>query len=127
MSLPTTFRPLLKAADTQIALALDGEAFRGLDVFQVDAAEGGFQAGDDLDQLVRVGFVDFDVEDIQAGELLEQHRLAFHDRLGSQRTDVAQAQHRGAVGDHADQVATGGVTSCCWALSTSRLIRTPTS
>ncbi|KAG0923617.1 hypothetical protein G6F31_019436 [Rhizopus arrhizus] len=41
---------------------------------------------------------------------IRQHRLAFHDRLGSQRTDVAQAQHRGAVGDHADQVATGGVT-----------------
>ncbi|MNS27509.1 hypothetical protein D3C72_594610 [compost metagenome] len=90
-------------------LALDREAFRGLDVFQVDAAEGGFQAGDDLDQLVRVGFVDFDVEDIQAGELLEQHRLAFHDRLGGQRADVAQAQHRGAVGDHADQVAARGV------------------
>ncbi|CUJ69269.1 Uncharacterised protein [Achromobacter xylosoxidans] len=90
-------------------LTLDGEAFRRLDVFQVDAAEGGFQAGDDLDQLVRVGLVDLDVEHVQPGELLEQHRLAFHHRLGGQRADVAQAQHRGAVGDHAHQVAARGV------------------
>ncbi|CUI72341.1 Uncharacterised protein [Achromobacter xylosoxidans] len=90
-------------------LALDGEAFRRLDVFQVDAAEGGFQAGDDLDQLVRVGLVDLDVEHVQPGEFLEQHRLAFHHRLGGQGTDIAQAQHRGAVGDHAHQVAAAGV------------------
>ena len=90
-------------------LALDGEAFRGLDVFEVDAAEGGFQAGNDLDQLVRVGLVDFDVEDIQAGELLEQYRLAFHHRLGGERADVAQTQHGGAVGDHAHEVAARGV------------------
>src|SRR5690606_23127963 len=79
-----------------------------LDVFEVDAAEGRLQAGDDLDQLVGVGLVDLDVEDVQAGELLEQHRLAFHDRLGGQRADVAQAQHRRAVGDHAHQVAARG-------------------
>ena len=31
------------------------------------------------------GFVDFDVEDVDAGELLEQHRLAFHHRLRGKR------------------------------------------
>ncbi|ETH82474.1 hypothetical protein L559_1027 [Bordetella pertussis STO1-CHOC-0017] len=90
-------------------LALDREALRRLDVFQVDAAEGGFQPGDDLHQLVRVGLVDLDVEHVQPGELLEQHRLAFHHRLGGQRADVAQPQHRRAVGDHAHQVAPPGV------------------
>jgi hypothetical protein len=35
-------------------LALDDEALRRLDVFQVDAAEGRLQRGDDVDQLVRV-------------------------------------------------------------------------
>src|SRR5262249_45537150 len=34
---------------------------------------------------------------------------AFHDRLRGERSDVAQTQHRGAVGDHADEVALGGV------------------
>ena len=88
--------------------ALDHEAFRRLDVLQVDAAEARLQAGDDLDQLFRVGFVDLDVEDVDAGELLEQHALAFHDRLRGQRTDVAQAEHGGAVGDDCHQVAARG-------------------
>ena len=90
-------------------LALDVEAVGGLDVFEVDAAEGGFHGRDDLDQTVRILFVEFDVEHVDAGELLEQHALAFHHRLAGQRADVAQAQHGGAVGDHADQVAARGV------------------
>ncbi len=89
-------------------LALHDEALRRLDVFQVDAAEGRLQRGDDVDQLVRVVFIDFDVEHIDTGKLLEQHALAFHHRLAGQRADVAQAQHGGAVGDHGHQVATGG-------------------
>ena len=90
-------------------LALDVEALRRLDVFEVDAAERRLERGDDVDQLVRVGLVDLDVEHVDAGELLEQHALAFHHRLRRQRADIAQAQHRGAVGDHADQVAARGV------------------
>jgi hypothetical protein len=35
-------------------LALDVEAVRRLDVFEVDAAEGGLQRGDHVDQLVQV-------------------------------------------------------------------------
>ena len=88
---------------------LDVEALRRLDVFEVDAAEGRLQRRHDLDQLVRVLLVDFDVEDIDAGELLEQHGLAFHHRLGRERTDVAEPEHGGAVGDDGDQIAAGGV------------------
>ena len=51
--------------------------------------------------------VDLDVEDVDAGELLEQDGLALHHRLGGERADGAQAQHRGAVGDHADEIARG--------------------
>src|SRR5690606_31350136 len=90
-------------------LLFDVEAFRRLDVFEVDAAEGGLQACDDVHQLVRILLVDFDVEDVQAGEFLEQHGLAFHHGLGGQGADVAQAQDGRAVGDHADQVAAPGV------------------
>ena len=86
-------------------LLLDVEALRRLDVLKVDAAEGGLQRRDHVDQLVGVRLVDFQVEHVDAGKLLEQYGLAFHHRLGSQRADVAQAQHRGAVGDDADQVA----------------------
>ena len=90
-------------------LALDVEAVGRLDVFEVDAAEGRFERGDDVDQLVEVLLVDLDVEHVDAGELLEQHALAFHHRLGRQRADVAQAQHGRAVGDHGHQVAARGV------------------
>ncbi len=88
---------------------LDIKAVRGFDVFEVDAAEGGLQRGDDFDQPFRVFFVDFKVEDVDVGELFEQHALAFHHRLGRQRPDVAQAQHRRAVGDDGHQVAAAGV------------------
>ena len=55
------------------------------------------------------GRVDLDVEDVDAGEFLEQHRLAFHHRLGGERADIAEAEHGRAVGDHADQVGAAGV------------------
>ncbi len=84
---------------------LDVKAVRGLDVFEVDAAEGGLERGDQVDQLVEVLFAHLDVEHVDAGELLEQHPLAFHHRLRGQRPDVAEPEHRGPVGDHGDQVA----------------------
>ena len=90
--------------------ALDDEALRRLDVFKVDAAKGGLKAGDDLDQLVGILFVDLDIEDIDAGKLLEQNRLALHHRLGSQRPDIAQPEDGGAICDHPDEVTAGGVT-----------------
>ena len=87
--------------------ALHLEAFGGLDVFEVDAAKRRLQRGDDLDQTIRIGFVQLQIEHVDAGEFLEQHRLAFHHRLGGQRADVAQTQDRAAVGDHRDQIAAG--------------------
>ena len=59
--------------------------------------------------LRRVLRVDLEVEDVDVGELLEQAGLALHHRLAGERADVAQPQHRGAVGDHRDQVAARGV------------------
>ena len=50
---------------------------------------------------------DLDVEDVDAGELLEQDRLAFHHRLGGERADGAEAEHGGAVGDDGDEVLRG--------------------
>ena len=88
---------------------LDVEAVRRLDVLEVDAAEGRLERGDEVDQLVEVLLVDLDVEDVDAGELLEQHALAFHHRLGGERADVAEAEDGGAVGDDGHQVAARGV------------------
>ena len=41
-------------------------------------------------------------------ELLEQHRLALHDRHRGLRADVAEPEHGGAVGDDRDRVALDG-------------------
>jgi len=46
---------------------------------------------------------------VNASEALEKDTLALHHRLAGQCTDVAQAEHRGAVGDNRHQVATVGV------------------
>ena len=46
-----------------------------------------------------------------AGELLEQAALALHDRLGGERADVAEAEHRRAVRDHGHEVGAAGVES----------------
>ena len=87
----------------------DVEALRRLDVFQVDAAEGRLQNLAGADDLLRIFGVQLDIEHVDIGEALEEDRLAFHHRLAGQRADIAQAEHGGAVGDHADQVALGGV------------------
>ena len=49
--------------------------------------------------------VEADREGVDAGELLEQQRLALHHRQGGLRADVAEAEHGGAVGDDGDGVA----------------------
>ena len=87
-----------------LQLRLDLEAFRRLDVLEVDAAEGRLQRRDDLDHAVDLVRVDLDVEHVDAGEFLEQDRLAFHHRLGGERADIAEAEHGGAVGDDGDEV-----------------------
>jgi hypothetical protein len=88
--------------------ALHIEAFRGLDVLQIDATETGFQAGNDVDQFVGIALADLEVEDVDTRELLEQYPFTFHHWLGRQRPDRTQTQYRGAVADHRDQVAARG-------------------
>jgi len=40
---------------------------------------------------------------------LNRQPLAFHHRLGGERAAIAEAEHGGAVGDNADQIALGGI------------------
>ena len=94
----------------QLAQALlDDEALRRLDVLEVDAAEGRRQVAHAVDDRVRVLGADLEVEGVDVGEALEQHRLAFHHRLRGDGAAVAEAEDRGAVRDHRDEVALGGV------------------
>jgi len=88
---------------------LDGETLGRFDVLEIDATEGGFHHLDGLDEFVGIGFVEFDVEDVDVGEALEQDALPFHDRFRRLRADVAQSEHGGAVRDDADEIALGRV------------------
>ena len=62
-----------------------------------------------LDESLRLLLRDLDVEDVDAGELLEQDGFALHHRFGGQRSDVAEPEHSRPVGDDAHEVASSGV------------------
>jgi hypothetical protein len=83
---------------------LDLEAARGGDVLEVDAAEARRDQLHRLDDLVGVVGVERDREGIDLRELLEQHRLALHDRHRRLGADVAEAEDGAAVGDDRDGV-----------------------
>ena len=84
---------------------LDDEALRRLDVLEVDAAPAGAEIAHAIDELVGIFGGDFEIDGIDVGEALEQHRLAFHHGLGRQRAAVAEAEDGGAVGDDGDEIA----------------------
>ena len=87
----------------------DDEAFRGLDVFEVDAAEGGFQSFHHADELTGSGGLQAEVVHVHVGEDLEEHALAFHDGLAGLRADVAEAENGGTVGHDSHEVGTAGI------------------
>ena len=94
-------------------LRLDDETFGRLDVLKIDAAERRLHGGDHVDELVGIVFGELDVEHVDVGEFLEEAGLAFHHGLAGERADVAEAQHRGAVGDDRDEIAARGEVRAC--------------
>ena len=95
---------------------LDGEARGRADVFEVDAAERGFEAGDGLDHLVRIGAAvllehaaDAERHGVDVREALEEDGFALHDGESGLRADVAEPEHGRAVADHGHGVAASGV------------------
>ena len=50
---------------------LNVKTFGRFDVFQVDAAESRLQRSDGINQFIRIGFVDFDIEYIDTGKFFE--------------------------------------------------------
>ena len=83
---------------------LDHEAFRRLDVLQVDAAEAGEEAHR-VHHVIDILRVDLQVDAVDVGEALEQRDLALHHRLRRHRAEIAQPQHSGAVRHHRHHVA----------------------
>ncbi len=89
------------------------KAIGRFDVFEVDRTKGRFERTNDLGQFIRIGFVQFDVETVDVRELLKEDGLAFHNRLGRQCADIAEAQNRRAVRHNTNKVAARGISACC--------------
>ena len=90
-------------------LVFDDEAFRGLDVLKVDAAEGGGHHLHRADDFLGVLGVEADRHGVYPCEPLEQYGFAFHDRQPGTGTDGAEAQDGSAVGDYCHQIALGSI------------------
>src|SRR5581483_12473929 len=87
----------------------DVKAIGSLDVFEVDSAERGFEQLAELDDLVGIVAVDFDIEDVDIGEAFEEDGLTFHDGFAREGSDVAEAEDGGAVAEDGDEIAASGV------------------
>src|SRR3546814_8087741 len=70
----------------------DDEAIGRGDIFEVDAAKARREQLDRLDETLRIFGVDLEIDRIDVGEPLEQHRLAFHHRLRCQRAEIAEPE-----------------------------------
>ena len=92
-----------------LQLFLNLEALWGLDVFEIDAAEGGLHQLACTYDFFGVEGVQLDIEDVDVGEAFEQNALALHHGLAGGGADVAEPEHGGAVGDHGHEVALGRV------------------
>ena len=88
---------------------LDDEAVGRGDVLEVDPAEARLEQFDASMNRCASSVVDLDVDRVDVGEALEQHRLAFHHRLRRERAEIAEAEDRGAVGDDRDEIALGRI------------------
>ena len=88
---------------------LDVEAFRSLDILQIDATEGRCNAFNGLAELFRIFLVDLNVEDVDATIDLEEQSLTLHDGFAAHGTNVAQAQHGSTIADDSYQIALGGI------------------
>ncbi len=84
--------------------ALDLEATRSRDVLEVDSTEDGRDGDDRADDLVHILGGQADRPGVDVRELLEQHRLALHDRKRRLGADVAEAEDSRTVGHHRDGV-----------------------
>jgi len=62
-----------------------------------------------IDEFVDIAGVDLEINRIDVGKAFEERRLALHHRLCRERPEIAEAEDRGAVGNHRDEIALRGV------------------
>ena len=85
------------------------KAFRGLDVFEVNTAEGGAHQFHKFHDFCGVPRVHADGEGIDIAKRFEQQGFSFHNGHGGGSADISQPKHGGSVGNDADEVGMIGV------------------
>ena len=91
----------------QTALYL--EALRRLYIFKIDTAEGRSKSLYNLNKLLGILFVDFNVETVETGKNLKQKSFSFHNRLAGESAYITEAENCGSVGNHSHEIALVGV------------------
>src|SRR5699024_3721071 len=91
-----------------LQLPLDLKAAGGGDVLQIDAAKGARNVIDRLHKGVHVLGVHTQGHRVHIAKGLEEYAFALHHRHTGLRADVAQTQHRAAVGDDCRHVPQAG-------------------
>ena len=110
---------IVKHRDVHLLLQrlFDDEAFRCLDILEVDTAEGRAKEADGVDEGVRIFGIHFQIDGIHVCEPFEENRFALHDRFRAQRAEVSETENRGPVRNHRDEVAFARVViGCLWVL-----------
>src|SRR5690625_7750236 len=70
---------------------LDLKTLWRLDIFKIDATPGVSNARHRVDERLRTFCIDLNIHRVDTGKALEQHALAFHDRLARQGSVIVQA------------------------------------
>ena len=80
------------------------------DILQINAAEGGGQIADCLNDLLSILGIQTDGKGIHAAELFKEDTLALHNGHSGLRPDIAQTKYRTAIGNHGHQVTLCRIT-----------------
>ena len=91
-----------------LQLRFDLKAPGRRDILQIDSAEGTGDQMHRIDKFIHILALDTQREGIHIAECLEQGAFALHDRHTCLGTDIAQAQHGAAVGDHSAEIMPPG-------------------
>ena len=85
------------------------ETLGSLYVFEVYPAESGRDMLHAFDEGIGILRVNLYIESVDPRHSFEQHTFALHNGLGRQRAYISEAQHGGAVGYDADEIAAAGI------------------
>ena len=85
--------------------ALDFEALWSFNVFKVDASKRFGNVDNSLNELIRIGHIDFNIKHIDICKRFEQQALSFHDWFARKCSNVTKTENGCTVGNNSDQIS----------------------